>query len=72
MKKLLILTLTLILTFSCNIDNTITGELPPEITFDNNTGVDRVKQGRSITISPKYSYVEQAQFCWSCGDEILS
>ena len=72
MKKLFILTLTLILTFSCNIDNTITGELPPEITFDNNTGVYRVKQGRSITISPKYSYVEDAQFCWSNGEEILS
>ena len=72
MKKLFILAITLILTVSCNIDNTITGELPPEITLDNNTGVYRVKQGRSITISPKYSYVEQAQFCWSSGDEILS
>ena len=72
MNRLFLAITILFLTISCNIDNVLTGDLAPEITFENNNGVFRVKQGRTITISPKYNNVENAQYCWSQGSEVLS
>ncbi len=72
MNRLFLAITILFLTISCNIDNVLTGDLAPEITFENNNGVFRVKQGRTITISPKYNNVENAQYCWSLGSEVLS
>lgn len=72
MIRAIIVLLTALLTISCNIDDVITGQLPPEITFENNTGVFRVKQGRTIIIAPNYQYVEGAQYIWTSNGEVLS
>ena len=71
MKKLLLLSAIILAFSSCNIDEEITVDNPPKITFENKSGVYSTKIGRTITIAPNYEYAQNAIYTWSINDSII-
>ena len=70
--EIIVLSVIVVITSSCNIDEVITTPTPPKIILDNNTGVYTVKVGSEIIISPSYDSVEGATYKWSMDKEVLS
>lgn len=70
--EIIVLSVIVVITSSCNIDEVITTPTPPKIILDNNTGVYTVKVGSEIIISPSYDSVESATYKWSMDKEVLS
>ncbi|MBR5852872.1 MAG: PKD domain-containing protein [Alistipes sp.] len=70
--EIIVLSVIVVITSSCNIDEVITTPMPPKIILDNNTGVYTVKVGSEIIISPSYDSVEGATYKWSMDKEVLS
>ena len=64
--------MVLLITSSCNIDDVITTTVPPQIAFEGSSRLYTVKVGRQIVITPQYTSVEDAQYCWSCDGETIS
>ncbi|MBO5975252.1 MAG: hypothetical protein J6P95_06015, partial [Paludibacteraceae bacterium] len=71
MKKLLLFSAIILAFSSCNIDEEITVDNPPKITFENKSGVYSTKIGRTITIVPNYEYAKNAIYTWSINDSII-
>ena len=74
MRKLLdLLFVSVIVVFSssCNIDEEKTTSLPPKIILDSETGVYTVKQGREIVIAPSYESAEGATYSWIMDGRLL-
>ena len=70
--EIIVLSVIVVITSSCNIDEVITTPTPPKIILDNNTGIYTVKVGSEIIISPSYDSVESATYKWSMDKEVLS
>ena len=68
----LFLSVFVVVTSSCNIDDVITTVLPPKIILDSQTGIYSVKQGREIVIAPSYDSAAGATYRWTMGAEVLS
>ena len=65
MKRILFFLIVVLVMISCNKNEFITTELPPEIILPNNSGVFTTKVNRPITITPSYNHVEDAFYLWS-------
>lgn len=65
MKRISFFIMVAMLMISCNKNEVITTELPPEIVLENTSGVFTTKVNRPITISPSYKYVDDALYLWS-------
>lgn len=65
MKRLLYFLVIVVTLVSCNENNVITTDMPPEIVIDNPSGIYTTKVDRPITITPLYKYVENAEYLWS-------
>lgn len=50
---------------SCNMDEVIVKDAPPEILLDSETGIYTTKTGRAVTISPEYRNAEGAEYAWN-------
>ena len=69
--KFLYLSILVVISSSCNIDDVITTELPPKIILDSESGIYTVKHGREIIIAPDYKNAENANYCWSMNGEVI-
>ena len=56
---------------SCNRDGVITRPLPPKILLDVPSGIYSVKVGRTLLIQPAYESVQEADYRWISGGELL-
>ncbi|MCF0168304.1 MAG: hypothetical protein HUJ93_06670, partial [Bacteroidales bacterium] len=59
---------------SCNHGEVIEDvrKMPPEISFDNTSGVYTVEVGDVLLIAPKYKYVEGASYLWEAEGKTIS
>ncbi len=64
MKRLIYLFPLVFILLSCNKDDVITTQLPPEIVLDNTWGIYTTKVDRPITIAPTYNNAEDAMYVW--------
>ncbi len=64
-KRLFFLCLVAIALISCNVDDVITTELPPEIVFETDSRVFTTKVDRPLLIEPMYKYADDATYQWS-------
>ena len=67
----LFLSVIVVLSSSCNIDEEITTSLPPKIILDSHSGVYSVKQGRELTIAPSYENAEDATYSWKMDGRLI-
>lgn len=70
--EFLFLSVIVVVSSSCNIDEEITTTLPPKIILDSETGIYTVKQGREIVIAPSYESAEGATYRWTLDGRLLS
>lgn len=70
--EFLFLSVIVVTTSSCNIDEVITTSLPPKIILDAPSGIYSVKQGREITIAPTFESATDAEYSWTMNGEVLS
>ena len=68
---LIVLSVIVAISSSCNIDEEITTALPPKIVLDNEKGIYTVKLGREITIAPNYESADDAQYRWTMDGEVI-
>ena len=70
----IIMALTLLLAVSCNWNEVIddTKPMPPEISLDNSSAVYTVMTGETLTVSPKYKYVQGATYAWTIDGRLIS
>ena len=68
---LIILSVMVVISSSCNIDEEITTALPPKIVLDNEKGIYTVKQGREIVIAPNYESAADAEYRWTMDGEVI-
>lgn len=68
--KFLLFIVAFVLFHSCNIDEEITIETPPQIILE--SSIYSVKQGREIIIAPLYKFAEDATYCWTMEGEAIS
>ncbi len=74
MKRVLsfiILSVLVVVTSSCNIDEEITASLPPKIYLDSDSGVYTVKVGREVIIAPSYENAEGATYSWKMDGQLI-
>ena len=74
MKRVLsfiILSVLVVVTSSCNIDEEITASLPPKIYLDSDSGVYTVKVGREVIIAPSYENAEGATYSWKMDGKLI-
>ena len=73
MKKIfcLLFMMEVLVFSSCNRDEVISTELPPEIILDSKTGIYTTKAGRAITIAPTYKHAEEAVYSWMSAGKVL-
>lgn len=64
-KRVVYLLFIVVAFISCNIDEVITTELPPEIIFENDSRVYTTKINRPLTIAPLYENADNATYQWS-------
>ena len=69
MKRFSYLILVVLVLISCNIDDVITTNLPPEIILANSSRVYTTKVNRTLTIAPQYENVTDAIYQWSVEGE---
>ncbi len=69
--EFLFLSVIVVISSSCNIDEEITTSLPPKIVLDSNSGVYTVKQGRELTIAPSYENAEGATYSWKLDGRLI-
>ena len=70
--EFLFLSVAVVFTSSCNIDEVITTENPPKIVLDSEDGIYSVKVGSEIVIAPGYeSAGDDAQYRWTMDGEVL-
>lgn len=69
--EFLFLSVIVVLSSSCNIDEEFTASMPPKIILDSEDGIYRVKQGREITIAPDYESAEGALYKWTIDGEVI-
>lgn len=67
----IILSVMVVISSSCNIDEEITTALPPKIYLDSNSGVYTVKQGREVIIAPSYENAEGATYSWKIDGRLI-
>lgn len=65
------LSVIVVISSSCNIDEEITTSLPPKIHLDSDTGIYTVKVGRELVIVPNYESAEGATYCWTIDGEVV-
>ena len=65
MKRFSYIMLVILVLMSCNIDDVITTNLPPQIILDNSSRVFTTKVDRPLTIAPRYENVADATYQWS-------
>ena len=70
--EFLFLSVIVVVSSSCNIDEEITTTLPPKIILDSETGIYTVKQGREVVIAPSYESAEGATYRWTLDGRLLS
>lgn len=70
--ELVVLSVIVVFSSSCNIDEELTTMLPPKIVLDSETGIYTVKQGREIVIAPVYEQAEGATYCWTMNDRVIA
>ena len=70
--EFLFLSVIVVVSSSCNIDEEITTTLPPKIILDSETGIYTVKQGREVVIAPSYESSEGATYRWTLDGRLLS
>lgn len=70
--EFLLLSVIVVATSSCNIDEVITTSLPPKIILDSPSGVYTVKQGHEIIIAPTFESADDAEYRWTMNGEVLS
>ena len=69
--EFLFLSVIVVLSSSCNIDEEITTSLPPKIILDSKSGVYTVKQGREVVIAPSYENAEGATYRWTTEGRLI-
>lgn len=69
--ELIILSVMVVISSSCNIDEEITTALPPKIVLDSENGIYTVKQGREIVIAPNYESAADAEYRWTMDGEVI-
>jgi len=67
----LFLSVIVVISSSCNIDEEITTSLPPKIHLDSDTGIYTVKVGRELVIVPNYESAEGATYRWTIDGKIV-
>ena len=67
----LFLSVIVVISSSCNIDEEITTSLPPKIHLDSDTGIYTVKVGRELVIVPNYESAEGATYCWTIDGKVV-
>ena len=68
---LIILSVMVVISSSCNIDEEITTALPPKIVLDSENGIYTVKQGREVIIAPSYYNAEGATYSWRMDGRLI-
>ena len=68
---LIILSVMVVISSSCNIDEEITTALPPKIVLDSENGIYTVKQGREVIIAPSYDNAEGATYSWRMDGRLI-
>ena len=69
--EFLFLSVIVVFSSSCNIDEEITTSLPPKINLDSPTGIYTVKQGREVIIAPGYESAEGATYSWTMDGRLV-
>ena len=69
--EFLFLSVIVVISSSCNIDEEITTSLPPKIHLDSDTGIYTVKVGRELVIVPNYESAEGATYCWTIDGNVV-
>ena len=69
--EFLFLSVIVVVSSSCNIDEEITTSLPPKIILDSKNGVYTVKQGREVVIAPSYENAEGATYSWKMDGRLI-
>ena len=70
----IIMALMILLAVSCNWNEIIddTKPMPLEISLDNSSAVYTVMTGETLTVSPKYKYVQGATYAWTIDGRLIS
>ncbi|MBQ8437699.1 MAG: cell surface protein [Alistipes sp.] len=69
--EFLFLSVIVVISSSCNIDEEITTSLPPKIHLDSDTGIYTVKVGRELVIVPNYESADEATYKWTMDGRLL-
>ena len=69
--EFLFLSVIVVLSSSCNIDEEVATSMPPTIHLDSMSGVYSVKQGREVVIAPSYKDAENATYSWKMDGRLI-